>query len=211
MTAWITSELVSWIPVSLFLIGPWAQIIRNWQAQSTQGVSYRSVFLIVSGLSCTVLYNNFMHMPLAYRTMHPLILATWLVVAMQEYCYGKDKKIHRNMKIGYSMLAGLFVSVLMWGQTYPLRAGMAMGWTLAFLLAIFQIPQVLKNIRRKSVEGLSFTYLSILALGSTIELCVAYWKLLPLQSVLNAVRGICFYVIFVYQFVLYAKKRKGDA
>lgn len=211
MTAWITPELISWVPVSLFFLGPWAQIIRNRQAQSTEGVSYRAVFLVVSGLSCTVLYNIFMHMPLAYRIMHPLVLCTWLIIAMQEYWYGTDKHIHRNMKIGYSCLAVAFIAVLVWGQTYPLRAGAAMGWSLAVLMAIFQIPQVVKNVRRKSVEGLSFTYLSILALGSTIELCVAYWRLLPLQSVLNATRGICFYFMFVYQFVLFGSKKKDDA
>ena len=190
----------------ILLLGPWAQIIRNMQAGNAGGLSRRSVFLIAAGLSCTVLYNFFMNLPLAYRVMHPLILSSWLVLAWQEYHYSATRQIRRHIRIAYSCLAVLFIIIFAWGQTDQLYVGTLVGWGAALFLGVFQIPQVLKNESRSSVSGLSFTYLTILCAGSSVELAIAYWRLLPLQSVLNAVRGISFYLIFVYQFARYYKK-----
>lgn len=207
MFAWLSSDLVAWVPVSFFLLGPWAQIRRNYYAKNTGGLSHRSVFLVVSGLSCIVLYNFFMHLPLAYRVMHPLVMSTWLVLAYQEYIYRARVRVRRNMRLSYGALAAFFICMMVWGQSNPLKVGTLLGWLAALLLAVFQVPQVVKNHVRESVAGLSYTYLTILSMGSFVELSVAYWNLLPLQSVLNASRGICFYIIFVYQ---YFKYRRAD-
>lgn len=203
----LNPSLIAWVPVIFFFIGPWAQIIRNYKAKDTGGLSHRSVFLVASGLSCIVLYNFFMWLPLAYRVMHPLILSTWLVLAWQEYIYRANKQLRRRMRIAYGALAVAMPTIFMWGQTDPLRFGMIMGWSAALLLATFQIPQVLKNSQNKSVKGLSYLYLSILSLGSFVEMCIAFWLMLPLQSVLNGVRGVSFYIIFVYQYLRYRPRR----
>ena len=207
--SWLRADIAAWIPVTFFFIGPWAQIIQNYRTKNTQGVSHRSVFLICTGLSFIVIYNFFMHLPLAYRVMHPLVLLTWLTMALQEYVYSKNARIRTNMQRSYGALAVGAIAFFIWGRCNPLEYGAIAGWIGALFLAVFQAPQVVKNLKRRSVEGLSLTYLSVLAVGSSVELSIAYWKLLPLQSVLNAVRGIGFYLVFVYQFVRYNRVQRS--
>jgi len=42
--------------------------------------------------------------------------------------------------------------------------------------------------------------------ASIAELGISGWRLLPIQSVLNALRGVLVYIIFLYQFMSFGKK-----
>ncbi|MDQ5890899.1 MAG: hypothetical protein QG604_773 [Candidatus Dependentiae bacterium] len=204
------SEYIAWIPMILFCGAPLAQVYLNWCKQSTKSLSQWTVFLGISGLMCSLLYDHFMCLPFAYRVMHPLILLAWTMLALQEFWYSGRKSVSKEIAYSYAAVVTIALAVLFWGGMYPLEVGFSTGWLFTILYAIFQLPQLIKNQREKSVEGLSIWYVVMLGSAACAELGIAYWRLLPIQSVLNAVRGLLVYTIFIYQFASFSKKKRAS-
>lgn len=203
-------EYIAWIPMILFCGAPLAQVYLNWVNQSTKRLSQWSVFLGISGLLGSLLYDYFMWLPFAYRFMHPLILLAWTGLALQEFWYSKRENVRYGLLYGYGALLLVVCFALFWGTYYPLQVGFVAGWAFTCLYAVFQLPQIIKNQQERSVEGLSFSYISMMGFASMIDLSIAYFRLLPLPSVLNALRGVLVYVVFLYQFNEFGcKKKKG--
>lgn len=194
------AEHFAWVPMVLFCAAPIAQVYLNWVKQSTKSMSQWTVFLCLSGLLCSLLYDYFMWLPLAYRLMHPLILLAWTTLALQEFWYSGRSFVRSSLLYAYGFLFIAVSFALFWGQYYPVEVGCLTGWLFTVLYAIFQVPQIVKNQTMRSVEGLSFWYISMMGCASFADLVLAYWRLLPLPSVLNAVRGLLVYAIFIYQF-----------
>lgn len=197
------AEYVAWIPMLLFFIAPLAQVYLNWCKHSTKRLSQWTVFLGMSGLVCSLLYDHFLCLPLAYRCMHPFILLAWALLALQEFWYSGRVVVRSSLVYAYGCAGIATAGALFWGQYYPLEVGVGAGWLFTVLYAIFQLPQLIKNQRERSVEGLSFWYVSILGIAAMVELLIAYWRLLPVQSLLSAVRGLLVYCIFLYQFAVF--------
>lgn len=201
-------EIIAWVPMILFFLAPFAQVYRNWKNKSAKGVSQATIVLCITGLMCSILYDHFMALPLAYEVMHPLILFAWGLLAFQEYWFSGRVTVRRSIIAMYVGIVLAAVGLFFWGQYYPLQVGAVMGWAFALLYTIFQVPQIIKNYRESSVEGLSFSYISIMGLASLTELSIAYIRLLPLQSVANATRGIMVFLVFVYQFSKYGHRKR---
>ncbi len=202
------AEYFAWVPMVLFCAAPLAQVYLNWLKRSTKSISQWTVFLGLSGLLCSLLYDYFMWLPFAYRMMHPLILLAWTTLALQEFWYSGRVFVRSSLMYAYAFLFVCISGALFWGQYYPLEVGVATGWLFTVLYAIFQVPQIIKNQQSRSVEGLSFWYVSMMGCASLADLGIAYWRLLPLPSVLNAVRGLLVYTIFVYQFASFSIHKK---
>jgi len=202
------AEYCAWVPMILFCAAPLAQIYLNWVKRSTKSISQWTIFLGLAGLLCSLLYDYFMWLPLAYRMMHPPILMVWATLALQEFWYSGRTFVRSSLMYAYALLFVAASAALFWGQYYPLQIGVATGWLFTFLYAVFQIPQIIKNQQERSVHGLSFWYVSMMGCASAADLGIAYWRLLPLPSVLNAVRGLLVYAIFVYQFACFSERKK---
>lgn len=200
------SEYIAWVPMLLFCAAPLAQVYVNWRQSSSKSLSQWTVLLGICGLLCSLLYDHFMCLPLAYRLMHPLILFAWLTLALQEFWYSGRTHIRKGVAYSYTAALLFAAAALVWGRWYPLEVGFTTGWLFTILYAIFQLPQILKNQRERSVEGLSFWYVSMLGAASCAELLIAFMRLLPLQSVLSAVRGLLVYGVFIYQFVSFGRR-----
>lgn len=204
------SEYIAWVPMLLFCAAPLAQAYLNWRKQSSKSLSQWTVFLGICGLLCSLIYDHFMCLPFAYRVMHPLILCAWVTLALQEFWYSGRTKVRMSVVYSYTGVLALAALALVWGRWYPLEIGFTTGWLFTILYAIFQLPQILKNQQARSVEGLSFWYVSMLGAASCVELGIAFMCLLPLQSVLSAVRGLLVYGIFIYQFASFSRNRRKE-
>lgn len=202
------AEYAAWIPMLLFFAAPLAQVYLNWRNHSTKRVSQWTVFLGMSGLICSLIYDHFLCLPLAYRCMHPFILLAWTLLALQEFWYSGRVVVRSSLVYAYAAAILATISALFWGQYYPLEVGVGAGWLFTVLYAVFQLPQIVKNQREKSVEGLSFWYVSMLGVAALAELVIACWRLLPLQSLLSAVRGLLVYCVFLYQFAVFSAGRR---
>jgi hypothetical protein len=200
-------EYVAWIPMLLFCGAPLTQVYVNWRNHSTKVLSQWTVFLGISGLSCSLLYDYFLCLPYAYRLMHPFILGAWMLLALQEFWYSGRSVVRMSLVYSYCGLALFVGGAVFWGRYYPLEVGVAMGWMFTVLYAIFQFPQLIKNQQEQSVKGLSIWYVTLIGCASVVDLGLGYWRLLPLQSVLNALRGIMVYAIFIYQFIAFSGRR----
>jgi len=206
-----TAEYVAWLPMILFCAAPLAQMYVNWRRHATKHLSHWTVLLGITGLVCSLLYDHFFCLPFAYRLLHPLILLAWVTLALQEFWYDQGHRSSKGLLASYGLVLLFTIAALFWGQYYPLEVGRMAGWLFTLLYAVFQVPQILKNQKARSVAGLSFWYVSLLGIASCIELGIAYWRLLPLQSILNALRGILVYVLFIYQFLVFSKAGKAPS
>jgi len=205
----ITPEQLAWGPVVIYFLAGWAQIFKNWQNHSARAVSYHMVFLSMTGNFSKMLYNYFLDLPLAYRLMRPLILVVVAVLMVQGYVYAENKSIKRNMLVRYGVLFSFCWLFMGLGYYYPIGIGNLSGWISIIALSVYQIPQVVKNYRRQSVRGLSFVYLSMLCVGAVLEFSVGFLLVLPVQSILNGLRGVSYYLVFCYQFWLYGDRAES--
>ena len=85
----------------------------------------------------------------------------------------------------------------------PWRGGMLSGWIGIALYTICEIPQVYKNYLRKSVQGFSFLFASMLAVGAAIEATLTLLLGLPKPTLASSIRILSFYVIYCMQFMSY--------
>lgn len=206
MNNFLIPEILAWIPALVYFSAPWMQALKNFFRGSAGAVSHRMLFVAAIGSVSKLLYNFFLWLPFAYRCVRPFTLAALLVLVVQSYWYAETPQLKRRIAFAYTALASVTAGLILWGIWMPGFIGHGAGWVSCAALSVYQAPQVWKNYTRKSVEGLSFAYLTLLCVGATLEIVVALIMGLPIQSVLNGLRGIAYYTVFCYQFVYYSKE-----
>jgi len=194
---------IAWIPFSLYYIATLPQILTNYRNQSTAGLSYRMVFFDYTGAISTTIYTFLLCLPLACRVMEPLCVINIGFLVAQGFYYAKDRGIRRNILLSYIALHIFCLGALLVGKWHAAAVGNMMGWLSCVVQFFTQLPQILKNHQRKSVQGLSFLYFSLLGIAGFFEMFIAYLLGLPKQSFFNGLRGLGYYLILCYQFYSY--------
>ncbi len=181
------------------------QVFTNFSRRSTDGLSPVTIFIYFCGYIVETLYVHLLHMPLAYRVMIPLggVIAGTLV--LQRFWYLKEERFRFRLLLIYATVIAVSLLLTIIGMNHPAVVGHACGWIGMFLWTIYQLPQTIKVFRDKSVEGFNFGYVLLAGTGSFLELIASLVVGLPLQTVLNGVRGTVFTLIFLYQFNKYKK------
>jgi len=179
------------------------QIIMNYLNKSAKGVSRSMVFLAVASNNLYMIYAFFMGLPLLDKVSLPFRLLMLMIVMLQGFYSETDTDVRNQIMTSYVLWFVFVFSLFGLGHFYPYRVGNFAGWFCMGIRFVYQIPQVMKNYQRKSVAGLSFAYLSLNGLGSSLELVAAMLLGMPTQSWLGAIRGLVMYGIFCGQFVLY--------
>jgi len=196
--------LLSWLPFSLIIMGTSSQIILNYRVKSTRGLSPNMVFLFFSTIVFFIVYTYTYNLPIAYKVLSIPHLLSVGVLAFQGYYYSDNKKTRRDMLRTYTGLLVFFIGYAITGFFFPLTVGKFSGWASALLPLLTQIPQMLRNARRKSVEGFSFWFVFFATIAVLIELTVVIVLHLPLPSFFSALRGLIYYIIYFGQFILYS-------
>lgn len=196
------ASLLTWGAVGTYFIAIVSQLWTNYRFKSTDGLSD---FFIISYLLTyifSVYYYFCLDLSLPYKILEPVSFGLVLVMIYQRLYY--SSALHR--KTLYTPLAlctiiGAFF--LVWSQVDIVAAGHCAGW-LAFIFdTVTPIPQIYQISRTKSVEGLSFIFTSCIALANTAEFFASIVSELPPQTVFMGIKSIIFYIIFVFQFMLY--------
>ncbi|MGD1997429.1 MAG: PQ-loop repeat-containing protein [Candidatus Dependentiae bacterium] len=206
MHQFLIPEILAWIPALVYFSAPWMQALKNFFRGTAQAVSHPMLFIASVGSVARLLFVFFLWLPLAYRCVRPLTLAALFFLVFQSYWYTEDAPLRRRIIIAYTALASVTAALVLWGIWMPSLIGHGAGWVSFVAFSVHQVPQMWKNYRRKSVEGLSFAYLTLLCIGATLEIVIALIMGLPIQSVLNGLRGVAYYSVFCYQFVHYSKE-----
>ncbi len=166
-------------------------------------MSQSMVFMAVASNNLYMMYAFFMCLPLLDKISLPFRLLMLMILMLQGFYSEKDTNTRNQITTSYVLWFVFVISLFGLGYYYPYRVGNFAGWFSFGIRLVYQIPQVVKNYKRKSVKGLSFAYLSLNGLGAFLELMAAIIVGMPVQSWLGAVRGLVMYGVFCMQFVIY--------
>ena len=179
------------------------QALLNYRLKSADGLSELYLFAFFNGYLAETFYIFFLNLPLAYKVLGPLGTLCISVIVCQRFYYATwNKKTIRLGKI-YLVNVALICCSLPWMFMHPILAGNITGWMASVIWCTYQFPQVVKIFLKRSTSGFSFTLATMCGVASVLELSVAGALGLPIQTVVNAIRGIMVYLIFLFQFLIY--------
>jgi uncharacterized protein with PQ loop repeat len=195
----ITTLLMWWINIG-YVIAIVPQIILNYRLKTTVGLSDLYILGYFNAYAAYLFYVYGLNFPIAYKVVSPITLLTVCIIIFQRFFY----KVPGSLRLYFYYFTAFFLIIpLFW--KYPLGFGKFAGWIAMLTFSMYQLPQVLKIYKTKSVHGFSFYLVSAIALGNIIELIVSWALRWPLQSILISLRGIIIYAIFFIQFCKYSR------
>ena len=147
---------LAWLPFCIYYVSGIPQILTNYRNQSTEGLSFRMVFFDYTGALSTTVYTFLLCLPFACRVMEPLCAINIGILAIQGYVYARKPEVRRNFILAYLGLHAFYFGMWVVGNWHAYAIGNIMGWISIVVQCFTQLPQVLKNRERKSVQGLSF-------------------------------------------------------
>ena len=190
-----------WFIQGFFWIGLVPQIIKNFNQKSASGISSLMLFGYFNGYLAMTYYSYCLDLPLAYKIITPLSLATVSVMLAQYFFY--DGKFNLIIYYLISILIGMsFIPIACKHTNF---VGNLFGWISMSIWMTYQIPQIAKIYSTKSVVGFSFFLIMVNGLGNISEVVLASILGLPIQSVISGIRGMVFASILMMQFFLYNK------
>jgi uncharacterized protein with PQ loop repeat len=152
-----------------------------------------------NGYTAYLFYVYGLNFPLAYKAVAPITLFTVCIIIFQRFFY----KVPGSSKLYfYYFMLIFFIVPLFW--KYPLGFGKLAGWVSMLTFSIYQLPQVFKIYKTKSVHGFSFYLITAIAIGNFVEFIISVMLSWPLQSILISLRGLVIYFIFCFQFWKYS-------
>ncbi|MFH1461571.1 MAG: PQ-loop repeat-containing protein [bacterium] len=201
------TDFIVWVVNISFVFAVMPQIYLNYKEKTTRGLSDLYLVGYFNGYAINFLYVFSLNFNLAYKVR--AIAAVFAVGYMlwQRFSYDSD---FLNLKIKSLYLAD-FLLIFLAGLLIfmdPFKGGHIAGWALVGIWTFYQLPQVIKIYKSKSVAGFSFVLVSLIGIGNTVELIMSFILKLPIQTHLIALRGIIIYLIFITQFITYGKKQK---
>jgi uncharacterized protein with PQ loop repeat len=200
--------LLAWVALIFYALSLIPQIIENASLKTTQGLSSLSLIAYFFGYGTCITYIYSLNLLLAYKVIIPIEFFFMLIIILQKFYYEgflKDKSFFYSILIT-SIIIALCIILAFYCTLF---IGSLCGWISLFCFIVHPIPQVIKNYRRKSVEGFSFGFVTLLAIAVICELIVVIIKKLPPQTLGCSLKGLFFYIIFCYQFWLYKRKEES--
>lgn len=203
-------ETIIWVPLSLYTLAFVSQLLKNRHHEHTHGVSTGMIFARMGGEVAHLFYIYLLGLPLAYRVMVPVYSSCIWFLLGQELWYSRDTTYGMQVFFGLTSIIVAAMVGLSYAIMYPTWTGNISGWLYVGIFVFAQFPQAYKNYCRSSVHGFSFSYTILMASGSLIELVSAIALQLPVQTIIDLIRGLFFYALYWYQFVRYRKKSKEE-
>ena len=189
------------------------QIILNYRRGSTKGLSD---WFILANLNTQFLYTCAcfaLDLPFTYKLLMSLNSIWTFLWVVQRFYYIKKSNRQKICKVYFFDISSL-IFILCLVLKYPQDMGLVCG-NLAFLMGVAQsVPQIYKNLLRRSIKGFSFGFVCMNFFAHSLEMGVVPILGLPFYVVLNDVRGLVVCGIFLIQFFVYgisAKKYKIKA
>lgn len=206
MTAHTIGEISLSVSTIIYIIWFLPQILENFQHKSTEGLSLWMHGLLLLGYTIDLMYGFGRHMQWQYRLVTVVGLICLLIQHIQFALYNlKSKAAYWN----FVVLSGLVVSVLVYailnitvfhhGKWYYDMT----GYIESVCYFSYVIPQIIKNFRLKSTEGLSRLFVAFSILLGFLDFTSAltlHWDLpsLLMPSVDIIKKGILVFQIFYY-------------
>lgn len=187
------------------LSGILPQIVLNYKAKSTKGLSnfFLSIFLV--GYAVNLLYVYGLGLPIAYKIMAPVAFLLALTLVFQYFFYERHK-VTSLLIILFCAFFLLFFLLIILTVNFPNKIGGLAGWICFLIWFAYPLPQIFMIFSKKSVKGFSFLFAFSGVIGNLLELIGILALRLPIQSFFIAARGLALCSIFCLQFWMYRKK-----
>lgn len=191
-----------WFSMFLYTLSFIPQIWENYQRKSGTGLSDYFLLAYLNTYIAIIYYIFCLHLPIAYEVACLSQVTATLILIGQRLYYNHSPESGFFRKIYVANLLGalIFVPFALICATF---LGHVFGWISFILTLLNQLPQVIKIIQSKSVVGFSFMFVLLMAIAAGAELYGAIKLGLPTQTVLSAVRGLAFFIIFSGLFLKY--------
>lgn len=204
----LLKTFIIWVINISFIFAVFPQIILNKKRKTTKGLSDLYLVSYFNGYAVNLFYVFSLNFNLAYKTRAILAIFAVGYLLWQRFYYDSNFLNLKTKILYFGDFLLLIISGLLILQ-YPINGGNIAGWALVGIWTFYQLPQILKIYKTKSVAGFSFLLVTLIGIGNIIELLMAFVLKLPIQTYLIDLRGIIIYVIFILQFYLYSANHKN--
>ncbi|MFA6527209.1 MAG: PQ-loop repeat-containing protein [Candidatus Babeliales bacterium] len=177
-----------------------------WLTQKLKiGNALSDLFLLgyLNGYLAFIFYIFCYQLPPAYKILAPIETFATLVMVGQRLYF--DKTASARLTWFYIVNVLIFLAFIPWALQAPSACGNFFGWLTFAIAAVNQLPQVIKVFYAKSVRGFSFMFVVLGGVAAIAEFSASVALSLPIQTIINAFRGILIFLVFCFQFAWYRK------
>lgn len=207
----LIGEITLSISTIIYFVWFIPQIWLNFKRHDTEGLSMWMHAILLLGYSADLLYGFGRHMQWQYR-MVTIVGLMWLCV--QHFQFWRLGLHTRAEKINFSIISILVIFILNFAimnflfyhhnkQYYDVA-----GYVSNFCWLTYLIPQIIKNFKEKSTEGLSLWFIILSLLLNLLDLTSALMLKWDQPSVLNPFIGIGKKAIVLFQMRYYRNPKK---
>ena len=193
-----------WLAQLLYFVGFIPQIITNYRLKSLGALSDLYLLSFTIGWLAETYYVYLLGLPFAYLVMAPLSTVGICLMVGQRFWYAKRSEMAR-LSIIYFGITIFTLGLIPLAFWYQETVGQFTGWLASLVWCTYQLPQVAKMFREKSVLGYSLVFSTMIGLAAMLECYAAFSLHLPYQTMLNTIRGMCVYLIICYQFYRFGR------
>ena len=172
--------------------------------KSPKKINNGDLFLLayLHSYATALLYIFGLNLPMAYKLLVPTAALGVAMIIVQRIIY--EAHVHRiKFLVLYLCNIAVYLPIIYFFLRNPATSGMLWGWINLVLSIVNLVPQIITIQQTKSVNGFSYSFVLLSALGGICELISAGLLNLPLQSSLMGMKNIFFFLIFSIQFLLY--------
>ena len=209
MTAHLIGEITLSISSIVYFIWFLPQLWMNFKRKNTDGLSLWMHGLLLLGYSADLLYGFGRHMEWQYRAVTIVGLLCLFVQHLQFARYGMHSKA---IKINFTALTVMVLIVFIYavmnftvlhhGKRYYDIAGFISD--VCWMIYLF--PQIVKNFRQKSTEGLSISFVVLSIVISVLDMTSTFALHWDWPSVLSSSVTLFKKLILVLQVFYYRKQ-----
>ena len=198
-----------WFVYLLFSYSLLSQIFLNLKRKKLSGMDSNFLLLTFVLQIILCLYSYLQDLPLVYKVMNPIYLFLILILFGQRFYFLKSKKNRRKFLHDISRNLFFMGLVLIFFSFSPFKKDM-IGWLFVGINALKNSLQAFKIYSRKSVRGLSFSFLMMTTFSYFIEMILALLMGLPIQIIFNDFKSIFIYCIMLCMYNVYKNKKNKE-
>ena len=198
---------IIWIINIIFFISLVPQLLLNYRLKVGTGLADSFILGSLLGQFSYVAYSFSANLPLVYRIMNPIYLILLFLLVFQRFYYSSSIE-RKKMFFKYSVILILIFMIIFLSISKNHFYCNLLGWLPVGTGLFKKMPQIMKVYFRKSVEGFSLGFIYLNIVGYVFEMFAALFLNLPLQVIVNDLKNIIIFSIFLGQFFLYKKANK---
>ena len=221
MNTYLLGEITLSISTILYMIWMWPQILHTQKRKTTEGLSFQLHICLFIAACCDLIYGNGQDMEWQFRLVTISLLICLIIQHIQFLRFKKTKlniyiSSNTNKKtivvnriyIATIILTSLLVIsiLIILDKHYSNNTYNNIGFVSVIFYHLYTIPQIYKNHQLKSTDALSNSFIYILIILSTLDLCSAISLSWNWPSLVGPSSALVTAIILLYQLQSYKKK-----